>query len=386
MANWRLLLVSEPGRDGAFTVVRSLVRHIHAKHSEVSLDLAYSSCRASAPLDELVHEVTARGGKVVDLRVANAPQKADFLAVKKLLRLVQERRPALVHAHSSKAGALVRLCAFIPRFPRVLYTPHAYYGMARTGGCKERLFNLLESVIGYIGQTQNCSEEERDFALKTLRLPAAKLRVINNGVDVSRFAPANGSEKAFARAALSLPAAGRLLVTVGRDSSQKNFQPLYQALDRVLPETNWRFAHAGAGSQRLRHCLRETAARKCHAFEFLPDSSVLLKAADAFIMPSRYEGLSLSMLEALSCGLFMILTEAPGLRVLRTMGFQGMHWLPDPATQPSISPHIESALRQWMPPSAEERVLQLRLAHEFFTEERQMEKIVALYQRLTKGY
>jgi len=81
MAYWRLLLVSEPGRDGAFTVVRSLVRHIHAKHSEVSLDLAYSSCRGSAPLDELVHEVTTRGGKVVDLRVANAPQKADFLAV-----------------------------------------------------------------------------------------------------------------------------------------------------------------------------------------------------------------------------------------------------------------------------------------------------------------
>ena len=384
MPYWRLLLVSEPGRDGAFMVVRSLVRHIHSKHSEVSLDLAYSSCRASGALDEVVHEVTGRGGKVVDLRVANAPQKADFLAVNKLLALVRERRPALVHAHSSKAGALVRLCALSPRFPPILYTPHAYYGMPGTGGAKERLVNLVEGVIGHIGQTQNCSEDERDFALKRLRLPAGKLRVINNGVDVLRFAPAKESEKALSRAALGLPAAGRLLVTVGRDSSQKNFQPLYQALDRVLPETDWRFAHAGAGSQQLRHCLRETAARKCHAFEFLPDSSVLLKAADAFILPSRYEGLSLSMLEALSCGLFMILTEAPGLRVLRTMGFRGIRWLPDPSIQPSISAPIESALRQWMPPTAEERVLQVRLSHEFFTEERQMEKVVQLYQTLTK--
>ena len=54
-------------------VVRRLARHIDARHSELSLDLSYPSCGASAALDELVHEVTARGGKVVDFRIANAP-------------------------------------------------------------------------------------------------------------------------------------------------------------------------------------------------------------------------------------------------------------------------------------------------------------------------
>lgn len=384
MARWRLLLVSEPGRDGVFFVVRDLIRHLHAFHPEVAVDLAYSSLRGSEDLLRVVEEVEAHGGRTVDLLTGNAPQRADLAALQKLRRLIRETPPDVVHAHSSKAGALVRLLALSPGFPPVLYTPHAYYGLPRKGGRKEFFFNLIEAVLGRIGYTQNCSADERDFALECLRIPVDRLTVIHNGIDTNRFVPALPQEKAKLRADLGIPPDGRLLVTVGRVSYQKNYEALYATLDRVLPQGAWRFAHAGAGSEELRATLGSAAADRATAFAFLQDPVRLLQAADVFVLPSRYEGLSLSMLEALSCGLAVILTEAPGLRELKRLPFPSVRWLPDPAAVPSITPYLETTLAEWRDLTPGESAAQREQTFHDFNSRTQLEKVAAFYTRLKR--
>jgi glycosyltransferase involved in cell wall biosynthesis len=371
-----VLIVSEPGKDGVFVVVRDLIRHLHRAHPEIVVDLAWSSRRQRGGADALAVEVRAHGGQTLDLRVANAPEPGDPFAFARLCAFARRRRPQIVHAHSSKAGALCRIRAAFPGWPPIVYTPNAYYGMARRGGMRERFYNALESLFGHVGITACCSADECAFARETLRLDPGRLVIIENGIDVALHAPADAVEKRALRAELGLPAEGRLLATIGRDSPQKNYGPLYAALGRVRGE--FCFAHAGEGSARLRDALAETARARCHAFEYLDAPHRLLRAADGFILASHYEGLSLSVLGALACGLPTILSDAPGMRTLREIGFRWTRWLPERADELAIADAISAWLVEDSPPPADQRAL----ACERFDQTTQCEKVVALYRSL----
>ena len=374
----RVLLVSEPGRDGVFGCVRRLADFLHEHHPEITVDLAYSSCRGSTELTALVERVRLRGGEAVDMRVNHSPQPADVIAWIRLLRLIWTRKPKLIHAHSSKAGALVRLIAWLPGFPAVVYSPHAYFGMPEQGGLKEQIFNQIERFLGRWSWSLFCSEDERDFAIRKLGIRPDRSELIHNGINLQRFSPAADATRIRLRQALGIPPDGRLLVTTGRESFQKNYAPLYAALNRVLREPEWFFVHAGAGSVELRAKLSPEAQSRSLAFEHLDDPSQLLRAADAFVLTSRYEGLSLSMLEALSCGLAMILTRAPGFRTIASLSFPEVRWLQNPAQ----AEEIVQTLRDWSPLSAEARATQRELAVRYFDDTAQLEAIVQLYNRL----
>lgn len=379
----RLLMVSEPGIDGVFTILNSIIRKILIEHPEIRVDLAYSSRRSCPMHRELIHEIEQRGGKTIDLRVGNAPSPADFIGMVRLMRFSKDRGHQLVHAHSSKAGALCRIARLIvpSSFPPVLYSPHAYYGMARLGNLKERFFDLIETMLGRVGVTICCSEDERVFAMKHLHIPASRLCVIDNGVDTTLFSPPLSGEKEAARAALSLPESGKLLVTIGRDSMQKNYGPLYRVLDSMLPSGNWSFVHAGAGSLLLRAGLTPQAREKCFTFDHLETISLLLKAADGFVMTSRYEGLSIAMLSALSTGLPMFLTNAPGFRFLKKLGFDQIFWLPDPENPEALQDKLEESLRTWVEQPSEILLSQRELVCLHFSLPIQLEKLISFYKQ-----
>jgi hypothetical protein len=110
----------------------------------------------------------------------------------------------VIHAHSSKAGALARALVCLGVKQPVFYTPHAYYGLSGKGGVKALVFNAVETVLGRIGTTINLSEGERVFAKDALKIPQALLRLIANPVDCARFRPADAQKKREIRAALGM--------------------------------------------------------------------------------------------------------------------------------------------------------------------------------------
>ena len=378
----RILMVSEPGTYGVFMVVRQLIRHLHRAHPEITVDLAYSSRRSWPETFALADEVRAHGGEAIDLRVGNSPEPRDARALIQLLRLVRRRSTQVVHAHSSKAGGLCRLLARLPGFPPVLYTPHAFFGLAGHGGIKEKFYNTLESILGRAGHVHVLATDERRFALETLRLPAHSLILINTGILADQFVPADAAAKSAARDRLGLPREGRLLVTTGRDSAQKNYAPLYAALNRFLPgQPACFFAHAGAGAGKRRDAMDASSRARCFCFEHLAEVRELLWAADGFILTSFYEGLSISMLEAYSCGLSLLLTEAPGFSLMRTFG-RNVVWMPAPKCCADFEGEVLNALRTWSgrpaAPSREQHEIALR----HFNTPIQSGKIVRLYDWL----
>lgn len=382
----RVLMVSEPGRYGVLIYVRDLIDYLHRTHPEITVDFIYSSVRGSPDNEALAAAVEKRGGETFDMRTANAPTLADWRAARGIHKFAKRLHPDVIHAHSSKAGALARGLRLLGLVPPVIYSPHGYYGMSMRGGMKERVFNGICSVLGQREWTHNISIQERDFARRVLHLPPDRTLLIFSGVDLDRFTPADVEKKAARREKLSLPPRARLLVTLGRDAYEKNYGDLYRALGRVLPSlTDVHFAHAGRGSAELRESLPASVRHQISDFSFLEQPEELLQAADGFVLPSRTEAFGLAAYEAMGCGLPLILSSTMGLLTLKELGFSGIRWVPNPVEHGDISEELGAAIRDWAGAGAEnspDRAQMLR----WFNSSDQFEKLVRTYRLLaTQG-
>ncbi len=317
----RILLISEPGLDGVFRHVESVIYFL--LENGVEVDLAYSSKRGSAQLSALIQKVESSGGETLDLKTANSPSPADLSAYRRLYAFAKRRRPSVTHAHSSKAGGLARL---LPRSVsgQVFYTPHAYYGLGNSGGVKTLLFNSIERFLGPRGISIHLSPEESEFAEATLYLRPAAHVSIPNAVDFAVFREvASAEERAAIRQSLSLPEDATVIGSIGRLSYQKNPELLYRAFARFAEQRDQTeplyLLHVGNGSATEMREIHQLAVELGIVDQvvrpaYRSDPEVFYRAMDAFCLSSRYEGLPFTGLEALASNLPLILTDAPGLQ------------------------------------------------------------------------
>lgn len=316
MSRLRLLLVTEPGIDGVFRHVEGLAKYCLGRGVEVHL--AYSDERGSAPLQKLLQTVREAGGEVLNLRVGNAPAPRDLPAFLRLRAFAQRLRPDVIHGHSSKAGALVRMLRWAGWRGPLFYSPQAYYGLApRPSRVRTALYNGLERLFGGVGTTINISRDEAAFARTTLGISEEKIRIIHNAVDTAAFAPADAAVQRQRRAELGLPADVVVLGFIGRSSFQKDPQTLYRAVSPVLAaHPALRLFHVGQGELDAElAALASTLgiAQRIVRRPYLEAPACFYGAIDALIVPSRYEaGWPLVTLEALACDLPVISSVAPG--------------------------------------------------------------------------
>lgn len=310
----KILLVSEPGVDGVFRHVERLCYFLLERGHEVAL--AYSTRRPSDRLYQLIDKLHERGLPTIDLQVRNAPGFADLPALLALWRFQQSFRPDIIHGHSSKAGFLVRALRLLGVKAPLLYTPHAYYRMNDPANLKARFFHACEWLLGRIGTTVNIGESESRFGREALGIPAARQYIIRNGVDCARFAPPSVEAKRQLRAEFNLPPEATVIGSVGRCSAQKDPLTMYRAIHAAHENhPNLYFFHVGQGELAgevdafaAAHGMSDYMQR----LPYLAHPESFYQVLDAFVLSSIYEGMSYATLEALSTGLPLILTRAPG--------------------------------------------------------------------------
>jgi glycosyltransferase involved in cell wall biosynthesis len=148
------------------------------------------------------------------------------------------------------------------------------------------------------------SDIQRDLLVR-LGVPACRVAVIPNGVDVLKYSPGPATFK-------SRLGVNRLFVYQGRIAMEKNVEALLKA---------WKQSDMGADSQLLIVGDGPLAASLMAAYGaeygirwlgFIADEQEridILRSADVFVLPSLVEGLSLSLLEAMSCGAACLATD-----------------------------------------------------------------------------
>jgi glycosyltransferase involved in cell wall biosynthesis len=153
--------------------------------------------------------------------------------------------------------------------------------------------------------------------------------VIRNGVDTGVFRPPSPGERAELRRGFRLPADARVLVSVGELSQRKNPLNVIRAFARLAdPSLRLLFVGVGALDDECRKLARQDdrVTFAGHASSVVP----FLQAADAFVSAARSEGMPNSVLEAVACGLPVVLSDiAPHRELLEVIPVSRDSFTPD---------------------------------------------------------
>ncbi len=347
----RVLQVVEPGFDGVFRHVEGLIDFLLAQPG-IETALAYSSRRASARLAPFVERVREAGGPAIDLRVGNAPQRVDLLAWSEIRRITSVYRPQIIHAHSSKAGALVRSLGIANEVPLV-YTPNAYFGMSGLKDVRSVFFNVVEEFLEPNACSIHVSPEEEEFARRQLHARGGMVQ-IPNAVDFDVFRPPHDmAERTQLRQMFGLPADAVVIGSIGRLAFQKHPECLYRAFAELVSSSasgSPYLLHVGRGEPSEESALWNLAgelgiSNRVVRPEYRSDPELFFRAMDAFCLSSRYEGLPFTVLEALASNLPIILTDVPGLRSFGNprYGFDHVYHAAD-----SLSDSLAVAMKAWL--------------------------------------
>ncbi|PYR14981.1 MAG: glycosyltransferase family 1 protein [Acidobacteria bacterium] len=289
---------------------------IHGEVGPQEGDMSYLlECAASPP----------RTKQLAALKRPISPA-SDARAAWKVYRLLCEFKPAIVHTHMAKAGAVGRLAALAYNNTagrraraRLVHTYHGhvlegYFGLAKT-----RLFIAAERrLAGVTDRIVAISQRIRDELVQEYRIGRhEQYRVVPLGFDLDALAAIEDEARAVARAALDIPPGATVVTTVGRLTAikeQRLFLEVAQRVARLHASTV--FLIVGDGE--LREALEAAAvslgiADRVRFLGWRRDLETVYGATDIFLLTSRNEGTPVALIESLAAGCVGVSTDVGGV-------------------------------------------------------------------------
>ena len=273
----------------------------------------------------------------IDMYRALNPVK-DIKAVMQAIKIIKKEKADLVHCHSAKGGVIGRFAAFLTG-TKVVYTAHAFSFLSAESAKKKQIFLLLEKIAKLNSYLLACSDSERELGIKVVGFNEEKAFAWNNAVpdadkgltrisQISRIS----SQKNEA-SDLPVPKEGeRYITSIGRPSYQKN--PLFMvevAHGIHLKHPDIKFYLLGVG---FYSPMLEDMKRLIHQYD-MDDTFYLLpwlsheetlkyvKGSLLYFMTSLYEGLPISVIEAMSLGKAIVASDVLGNKDCVKDGYNG---------------------------------------------------------------
>ncbi len=290
---------------------------------------------AEGPLLDLPRAEGFRVTPAPMARSLNPAAQARCLAA--LVAIMRAERADLVHAHMPISGLLARAAARIAGVRRVAYTCHGFLFNQPGPAWRARLSLGLERAAGRITDTfLTVSEEEAEDA-RRLRIHPRATPVLN-GRDPARFHP-DPAARAAIRAELGAREGDCVVIAVSRLVRHKGHPELLEAMAATPPNcVLWVVGERLAtdhGEDLEPHFARAAGllGRRLVRLGYRHDVARLLAAADVFALPSHFEGLPMSIIEAMLTGLPVVATDIRGPREQVVDGGTGF-LVPPMAVQP----------------------------------------------------
>ena len=252
------------------------------------------------------HELARHGVHVHSLGMTPGIPGPRGLA--RLASILRHVRPSVLHCHMFHANLFGRLARLLFPIPRVISTLHSLAESSRTSPNPTRRDTLYRLTDPLADLTVAVSHAAAARHAAARAVNPAKLRVIPNGVDTTRFHPDDTRREA---ARQSLGAGDDFVwLAAGRLMWKKDYPTMIRAAAQNPSRKLW---IAGAGPQESE--LRALAAELKADVRFLglrPDLPELMNAADALVLSSTIEGLPMVLLEASASALPCAATRAGG--------------------------------------------------------------------------
>src|SRR5215475_10131586 len=256
---------------------------------------------------------------------------SDLLALVRLVLLFRRLRPAIVHTHSSKAGILGRWAAWFARVPVILHTIHGYGITPAQPFWLRRCLILLERVTGWItSHWIAVAQADRKAGMQWGLFDELHVSVVRPGIDPKPFVTAlSPPDRKRLRAEFGASPDDWLIGTVTCLKPQKAPEDFVAVASRVcetMPHA--RFVLIGDGELRpsIEALVEQYGLKnRVHLAGWRRNISTAMKAFDAFLLTSHWEGLPRVLLEARAAGIPVVATRVGGVEEVIVEGRHG--WL-----------------------------------------------------------
>jgi glycosyltransferase involved in cell wall biosynthesis len=228
-----------------------------------------------------------------------------------ICKLIAERNIDIVHLHGYGAAHFGRIAARRSRVKNVVHE-HAALKVKPQHYFLDWLLREKTDIAVAV------SESVREFMINGRNIPADRIRVIGNGVDLARFPEKTPAAIREARGLIDVGPDIPLIGTVTRFREEKGNEFLIAALEHVRSRFNdARLVVIGDGE--LRESLHRLASERnigdaVHWLGFRSDLEKLMPAFDVHVIPSLTEGFPLALAEGMAVGNAMVVTEVGGMK------------------------------------------------------------------------
>lgn len=299
-----LHVIDSLGLGGAQTVLRG-----YFEQMKDNPDIFLFALRRNPPEIHIEHP---------NVYVFDSSRKYSLAPLRALRRFVTDNRIDILHCHlirSGISGSLIKML-FVRSLKLVFQKQGDIFGELK--GIDNFIYHTglwfsKFAVNAYIA----VSEHHREASVRLAHIPERKIRVIHNFVDLKRFAPATIYPKAAMRAAYGIPDGCFVFGLAGRIVQRKGWIEFVEAVRRVVgKEPHARFVIAGTGSdeEALRARINAYAlGEKVAYIGYVSDMLRFYSLVDCVVIPSHFEGLPLTQLEAMAVGKPLISSDGPGL-------------------------------------------------------------------------
>ena len=234
----------------------------------------------------------------------------DLVCIYQVIRIIRKEKPDLIHCHSAKGGLVGRIAGFLTK-KKTLYTPHAYSFLSTNNKIAKTIYTLIERILKLNSYLLACSESERQMGINIARYKKNKALLWSNAVpDASRLQHLNKTnfKDCFA-------------CYIGRPSFQKNTFFLIDVIKEVIKEIpDFKIYLLGVGHHspdlsKLKELIRCNELE--NSIKLIPWLSQIealsyVKNACFYLSVSRYEGLPLSVLEAMALSKPLVVSDVSG--------------------------------------------------------------------------
>jgi len=305
---------------------------------------------------------------------------ADLRAFVSLVRALRRLRPDIVHTHNPKPGVLGRFAGRLTRTPLVVNTQHGLWAQPTDRRRRRWPVYAVERLAAAFSDVELVQNPE-DVAVLTdlLRVPAPRVELLGNGIDLSRFDPGavTPADRARRRADWGVADNSVLCLVVGRLVREKGIaeiiaatETLDERVDVVIvgpSDDSKTDSVVGVDTGRVRFVGRHDDMPECYA------------AADVFLTASWREGMPRSAMEAAAMGLPTVATDVRGNRHVVADGETGL--LVEVRNPASIARAVDELATD---PAKRRRLGDgaVRRAHELFDQRVVIERTLSAYDRL----
>ncbi len=280
--------------------------------------------------------------------------------IHRLWGILRRFRPDVVHCHLFRATFVGAPLARLAGVPIVLETYHGRE-LWRQGRLKGS-FVVDRFVSRYIDRVIAVSKAAAHFLVEAKGIPSEKITVIPNGRDLNHFLPGNGQRGTAIRQHLNIPDQAPVLGAVGRLEAQKGHRFLLDALPTILakaPETRLVLLGQGSLQTALEAQIERLGLGHAVIFAgFQRDVSAYMDAMDVVVLPSLYEGMPLTAIEASASAKPVVATAVDGTPEVIRHGETGLLVPPSHPSalaeailtllhRPDLAGQYGAAARQW---------------------------------------